>query len=178
MKAIKWIKLVVITATAVFMLSSTSLAQVVTADIIGTVSDIDGQPLPGATVTLQNTMTGMTRSFIADPNGKFSFRAIPVQGTYQITAELAGFKTHIQKDLQLHINETSSLHFRLEAGAIEQFVTVTAQAPLVDIKETTVQQVLTEELVTSLPLIGRNYIGLTHLAPGVTGSDYWPTTSG
>ncbi|MBE3143663.1 MAG: TonB-dependent receptor, partial [Planctomycetes bacterium] len=178
MRSIKSIVLAVIIPFVVLTMAGPSVAQVVTANIVGTVSDIEGQPLPGVNMTLQNTQTGMTRSLTTDANGKYSFRAIPAQGTYQITAELAGFNSEIQKDLQLHINETATINFRLKAGVVDQFVTVTAQAPLVDIKETTVQQVITEELVTSLPVIGRNYIALTHLAPGVTGQDYWPTTSG
>jgi len=154
------------------------LTQVITADISGVVTDAEKAPLPGASIVLQNVDTGFSRSTTTNSQGMFVFRTIPTQGSYSITVALSGFKTHVEQGLKFHPNEKYTINFLLEVTPQEVTVTVQAAAPLVDVKDTTVQQVLTEELVSSLPIIGRNYIELTHLAPGVTGSDYWPTTSG
>lgn len=153
-------------------------AQVITANISGTVTDDQNEHLPGVTVTLNNVDTGFTRSMITDEAGRYVFRTIPVQGSYSVTVELSGFQSQVRKDLTFHPNENYVLNFEMKLSSIQETVTVEAVAPLVDTKNATVQQVITEELLQSVPIIGRNYIQLTHLAPGVTGSDYWPTTSG
>jgi hypothetical protein len=161
-----------------FIFLGANLAQVITADIYGRVVDIENALLPGANVTLLNTATGFTRSTTTSSDGKYSFKSIPTQGEFSITVELSGFKGQVRKGLTLHPNEAYEIDFKLEMSTIQETVTVVAEAPLVNTKDTTVQQVITEELIQSLPIIGRNYLELAHLAPGVTGYDYWPTTGG
>jgi hypothetical protein len=171
-------KLATVIAICLVLLLGQGLAQVITANISGTITDMENAPLPGATVALQNTDTGFSRSVTTDGFGKYFLRTIPTQGKYTITVNLAGFKTQVETGLQFHPNENYTINFKLEISALEETITVEAKAPLVDVKKSTVQQVLTEDLVKSLPLIGRNYIQLAHLTPGVTGYDFWPTTSG
>lgn len=155
-----------------------SFGQVITADVTGIVTDTENVPLPGATVTITMPATGFSRSVLTDSDGKYVIRSIPTTGESTLTVELQGFQTKIRPNLQLHPNESYTINFQLEMATLEETVTVEATTPIVDVKEATVQQVITEDLLESVPIIGRNYIQLTHLAPGVTGSDYWPTTSG
>ncbi|MDW7761958.1 MAG: carboxypeptidase regulatory-like domain-containing protein [Acidobacteriota bacterium] len=154
------------------------VAQVITADIAGTITDKEGAPLPGVTVTLQNVDTGFSRSVQSGTDGRYSFRSIPTQGRYTIQAELPGFNTHLLTGLTFRPNEAYTTNIVMDVSEIAETITVEAEIPIVDTKRATVQQAITEELIETLPVLGRNYIQLTHLAPGVTGSDYWPTTSG
>src|SRR5229473_2061660 len=96
----------------------------------GTVSDSTGGVLPGVTIDAVHQATGNTFVGVTDEKGAFR---IPVRtGSYQITAELASFATATKRDVELLLGQQSVLNLQLAPSALQESVTVTGQAPLVD----------------------------------------------
>ena len=139
-----------------------------TATIVGVVRD-SGGVLPGATVTVRNVDTGLTRSVPTGGDGAFRFPALPV-GPYEIRAELAGFRTSVRSGVRLLVGQEAVLDMVLELGSIQETITVNGEAPLVETTTSALGAVVTEAEIASLPLEGRNYIGLTMMQPGVSES--------
>src|SRR5438876_5138458 len=139
-----------------------------TATIVGVVRDAGGV-LPGATVTVRNVDTGLTRSVPTGGDGAFRFPALPV-GPYEIRAELAGFRAAVRGGVRLQVGQEAVLEMVLELGSIQETVTVTAEAPLVETTTSALGAIVTEAEIAALPLEGRNYMGLTMMQPGVSES--------
>jgi len=139
-----------------------------TATIVGEVRD-SGGVLPGATVTVRNVDTGLTRSVPTGGDGAFRFPALPV-GPYEIRAELSGFRTSVRSGVRLQVGQEAVVDMVLELGSIQETVTVTGEAPLVETTTSALGAIVTAEEIASLPLNGRNYIGLTMMQPGVSES--------
>src|SRR5262249_48754798 len=83
---------------AASLLPASLAAQAVTGTILGTVTDSSGAAVPGATVTLTHTGTGLVRTLVTDANGEYTAPSLPT-GTYKLVAELPGFKTVSQSDI-------------------------------------------------------------------------------
>ena len=143
-------------------------AQILTATILGVVSD-SGGVLPGATVTVTNVDTGLTRTVPTAGDGSYRIPALPV-GPYEIRAELPGFSAALRTGVTLVVEQQAVLDFELELGAITETVTVTGEAPLVETTRSVLGAIVTETEIAALPLEGRNYIGLTMMQPGVSES--------
>src|SRR2546427_2711116 len=139
-----------------------------TATIVGVVRDSDGV-LPGATVTVRNVDTGLTRSVPTGEDGAYRFPALPV-GPYEIRAELSGFRTTVRSGVRLLVGQEAFVEMVLELGSIQETVTVTAETPLVETTTSGLGAVITATEIASLPLGDRNYIGLTMMQPGVSES--------
>src|SRR5213596_278118 len=139
-----------------------------TATIVGVVRD-SGGVLPGATVTVRNVDTGLTRSVPTGEAGAYRFPALPV-GPYEIRAELPGFRTMVRSGVRLLVGQEAVIDMVLELGSIQETVTVTAETPLVETTTSGLGAVITATEIASLPLGDRNYIGLTMMQPGVSES--------
>ena len=143
-----------------------ALAQVTTADVVGTVSDSSGGLLPGVTITARNDATGNTETMITDAGGNFQILRL-APGRYRVTAALQGFKT-IDSEVTLAIGDRFRLGLKLEIGSVEEHLTVTGQAPLLQTETTSVAVLVDERAMQDLPLNGRNFIRLAQLTPGAT----------
>src|SRR5579885_455342 len=141
-------------------------AQLPTATVLGVVKDSTGAIVPGAEITARNTDTGQTRTAVTGGNGSFRFSALPV-GAYEIRAEHTGFQTAVRSGIKLAVQDEAVVNFTLEIGAIEQTVTVSEQAPLVNTTSGSLGGLVDEQKVSDLPLNGRNYIALTLMQTGV-----------
>src|SRR6266550_7166026 len=126
-----------------------------TATIVGVVKD-SGGVLPGATVTVRNVDTGLARSVPTGGEGAFRFPALPV-GPYEIRAELSGFRTSVRTGVRLQVGQEAVVDMVLELGSIQETVTVTGEAPLVETTTSALGAVVTEKEIAALPLEGRNY---------------------
>jgi hypothetical protein len=142
-------------------------AQVATASINGTVVDSSGAVIPGVTITAVQTATNYTLSVISKETGMFILPSLPV-GPYKIVAEKSGFGRYEQSGIVLTVGQVAVLQIALVVGAQTQSVTVTAEAPAVASTEATIQNVVEQEVVSDLPLNGRNPATLMFTAPGVT----------
>jgi hypothetical protein len=133
------------------------------ATFAGAVTDSTGAVLPGVTITAVHTASGNTFTTVTDERGEFR---LPVRvGTYTITAELSGF-TIVNRSLQILIGQTTPVDIQMAPSTVQETVTVTGEAPLVDTTSSTVGTNIDPRQVQELPLNGRNWMDLTLLAPG------------
>jgi hypothetical protein len=131
--------------------------------ITGTATDSTGAVLPGVTLTATNIESGNTFVAAADERGNFR---LPVRiGNYRITAELAGFTT-VTRTLQLLVGQTIVISFQMALSSVQETVTVTGEAPLVNTATSTVGANIDPRQMSELPLNGRNWMDLSLLAPG------------
>jgi hypothetical protein len=169
LSARRWRNTIVTMAAALLMwpLAAAARAQSVTGDIQGTVVDQSSAVLPGVTVTVTNTATGVQRELVTDTEGRFSAPGLQV-GPYEVTAALAGFATRRQEALRVQIGETITLRLELGVAALADTITVSGVAPVIETTRTQVSSVVNEAAVANLPVNGRNFIDFVLLTPGVT----------
>jgi hypothetical protein len=170
----KWTSLTSLIVLALFALPPhAASAQVTTATLSGVVSDQSGGSVPGATVTIRNVDTGAMRTAVTDPDGRYRASALE-PGTYEVTVELQGFQKTRRDAVQLSIGQNAGLDLVLSIGKVEDVVTVTGEASIVDTRGSSVSAVVDARQIRELPLNGRDFSQLTLLQPGVLGS---PTTA-
>ena len=153
-------------ALAAWLAPAAAIGQTTTGTILGEVKDSTGGSMPGVTVTAVNQANGLTREAVTDELGNYRFSAMPA-GLYTVKASLAGFKEATRTDVRLAINSQVSAPFTLEVGGLEETITVTEQAPLVNTTENVVRTLVDTQQIASLPLKSRDFLDLTLLAPGV-----------
>ena len=134
-----------------------------TAQINGTVADESGAVLPGVTVVAINTNTGLRREAVTDERGAYALLNLPL-GSYRLEAALSGFRTYAQAGIVLQVNSNPVIPVTLQLGNLSETVAVEAAAPLVETRNPSVGQVITNEQVEALPLEGRNPASLIVLA--------------
>jgi outer membrane receptor protein involved in Fe transport len=134
--------------------------------ILGTVQDSSGLSVPAAKVTAVQNERGLTRTSATGSDGNYVLALLPI-GTYKITVELSGFKTFVREGISLTANQNATVDARLEVGSINQSVSVTAEAPLVDNHSSVVGTLIDSRRVVDLPIDGRNVVALSTLLPGV-----------
>jgi hypothetical protein len=141
-------------------------AQAVSGTILGTVLDSTGSVVPGATVTILNTGTGLTRTVTTDASGEFTAPQVPT-GKYSVTAELAGFKKVTLENIDVGVDQRIRVDVKLELGAMTEAVTITAESPLVQTSSSELGTTVRNEQIEAMPLNGRNFVQLTRSIPGV-----------
>ena len=147
----------------VLLLVATNVWAQSTAQINGTVADSSGAVLPGATVIVTQTDTGLRREGVSDDTGSFTLTNLPT-GPYRIEVSLAGFRSYVQTGIVLQVNSNPVLKATLQLGDIAETVNVVGAAPLVETRNPAVGQVIENERIEALPLEGRNPTALIVLA--------------
>ena len=152
-------------------LAGPAFAQRTNATLRGTVTDPSASITPGATVTLRNEGTGLTRTSVTNDAGLYVFPELPI-GTYTMTVELSGFKTASRTNIVLTVAEDRAIDVQLEPGAVSETITVESAAQSVRTIGGDVAGVITGAQVRELPLNGRNFLQLATLMPGVSAPDF------
>ena len=132
--------------------------------LTGTVTDATGGVLPGVTVTAVNEATGNT--FVGVTDGTGNYRIPARVGAYRITAELSGFTTVQRTGVQLLVGQTIGVDLQMSPSTIQETVTVTAEAPLIEVNTSSLGGNIDPAQVQELPVQGRNWLALSMLAPG------------
>ena len=143
----------------------TALAQATTS-VRGTVSDPSGGAIVGATVTLANADSKIERTLNTGTQGEYQFLLIP-PGSYTLTVKAAGFRGYAQKNLALLVNTPATANVQLKVGATTELVTVTSEAPAIDMVDASLGNSFDEKQVLQIPLEGRNVPDLLSLQAGV-----------
>ena len=138
-------------------------AQLSTAEINGRVSDSSGAVLPGATVTMTQTATGLTRTVVTDASGAYLVSNLPT-GPYRLEVSLQGFRSYVQTGLVLQVGASPTVNATLAIGAVEEAITVEAAAPIVDVRSAGISSVVEQERIVELPLQGRQVTDLLVLS--------------
>jgi hypothetical protein len=131
----------------------------------GTVTDATDAVLPGVTVTATHTETGNTFFGVTDANGNYLINVLRT-GSYTLKVELTGFTTLTRTDLQLQVGQHAVLNFKMSVSSVEESLTVSGSAPLVDLTQSKVGGNIDQRQIEELPLNGRNWLDLSLLAPG------------
>ena len=151
---------------AIALLLSFVLAQVTTGTISGAVTDSTGAVLPGATINLKSVEKGFSRTVTTDEGGRYRAPELAL-GSYEITAEVAGFQTVIRSGITLTVGREAVVDFTLQVGTVADKITVTGEAPLVQTANATVAALVDERAMRELPLNGRSFADLIGIQPGV-----------
>jgi hypothetical protein len=152
--------------TVVLLLSTNNWAFAqATATINGRIVDQAGAVLPGATVTVTNGATGAVRSTVTNAEGLYSIPALN-PGTYTVKAELAGFAASAREGVELLTGSTLTVDHQLSLASVQESLTVTGQAPLVEATQATLSASIRQSEVVQLPMINRSMAALMNLLPG------------
>jgi len=150
---------------AVFLVPATSSAQ---AAITGVVRDTSGAVMPGVLVEASSpALIEKTRSVVTDSAGQY--RIVDLSpGTYEVTFSLAGFKSVRRGNIVLEGNFTPSVNAEMQVGLLEETLTITAEAPVVDVVNNQTAFVANREVLDSIPVTTRNTPARALLIPGTT----------
>jgi carboxypeptidase family protein len=156
------------TATLILTLGATlASAQGGTGQIEGVVMDAQAAVLPGVTMTLQHSTTGVIRTTVTEGDGRYRFPALG-PGIYTLKAELSGFAAEEVREIQITIGLELKRDFTLKVQALSETITVTGQAPVVDTTKSEVAGVVTQRQIETLPINSRQYLSLALLMPGTS----------
>lgn len=145
---------------------SNAQAQTFRGTILGTVTDASGGAVPGATVTIKNLDTGLTRTVTTSDDGSYAVPELPI-GNYSVTVEKEGFKAGVATGVRVEVSTERRADFTLQPGQLAQKVEVVGeQLPMVESTSNTLGGVIESKAVTNLPVNGRDYQKLILLVPG------------
>src|SRR5689334_1410660 len=150
-------------------------AQAVRGAVLGTTTDKTGAVLPGVTVNITNTETGVAQSTVSDAEGRYAVSDL-VPGSYSVESSLSGFQTIVRQGIRVVVGAQVVVDFSLGPSAVSETITVSAAAPVVDTVSAALGTVVEQKQIAELPLIDRSYSKLIVLAPGA--NELPPATAG
>ena len=157
----------IVTLLAALLAAPAARAQTTTGEIQGAVVDQSGALIPGVTITVANTATGVRRELVTDADGRFVAPGLQV-GPYEVTAALQGFATRRQEGLRVQVGETVTLRLELGVAAVADTITVSGTPPVLETTRSQMSSVVSAATIANLPVNGRNFIDFVLLTPGVT----------
>ena len=152
-------------------------AQLANSSISGTVTGADGTGLPGVTVTVRNQESGLVRTSVTAENGAYAISGIK-PGIYEVTFDLEGFPSVSRRDVELRVGQETRLGTTLKLEQIEESITVTGEAPIVETTSKEIGGTLTAQEFQDLPTQNRSFALFAALLPGVTPVPSTESTSG
>src|SRR5262245_1012178 len=157
---------VIVFAMCFFGVAQPLLSQQGTSEISGRVTDETGAVLPGVAIVVTNEATGQFRETITGEEGTYLASQL-VPGRYKVVAKLTGFRTMERNDLLLQVGTTLTINLALGVGVVEETITVTGQAPLIDTTSARVGGNIGTEELAETPATHRNYFAIVSMLPGV-----------
>ena len=145
-------------------------AQEVSAGITGRVTDPSGASIANASVTAKDMDRGVEFPTRSNSDGIYAFPRVPV-GRYDLRVESPGFKVYSNPGLVLELNQRARVDVVMTVGALTESVTVSTDTAILQTDSTQVGSVINANTIVNTPLISRNPVALTLLAPGVTTPD-------
>jgi len=142
------------------------LAQSELATLTGTVADSSGGVIANADATVTNQGTNISSSGRSNENGRYVVPSLK-PGFYTVAVSAPGFKKYVNTAVTLQVNQTARLDIELTVGEVTQEVTVSAEAPLLEVDTSGRGAVIDQRKIVELPLNGRDYNQLATLSPGV-----------
>lgn len=173
----KTIRISIIAIILVLALASFTFAQRQTGLVFGKVTDKEGNPLPGAIVSISGPSLMGLASYVTSSTGLFRFPSL-LPGIYELRAEMPGFKTMVRPDLIVNVGKTTEVVFELEVATIEEEVTITAVSPVVDVESSKVSVNYSAQFLSSIPM-NRDLYDIQNSIPGAVseGVSYRRTSS-
>ncbi|MFP4081921.1 MAG: TonB-dependent receptor domain-containing protein, partial [Candidatus Aminicenantes bacterium] len=162
-----WVKLFLFSFFIFFLAAGFSSAQRLTGKIVGTVTDQDGIPLPGVTVEVSSpSLMGGMRAQVTSAEGSYQFLKLP-PGAYTIVFRLEGFQTIEKKNIRVTAGGTVTENTVLKQTTIEESITVTGEAPVIDVTESGMSTNFGKDALEKIPGGRFSYFDIIKQAPGV-----------
>ncbi len=132
----------------------------------GGIKDKEGQMLPGATLTLTNQATNVSRTTVSNDAGEYVFDKVD-PGKYKLSANLSGFKKTDLPDVLVETQQQITLDLALEVGSVVETVTITADVPLMETSTASTGTIISKQILDDLPNSGRNPFAISAITPTV-----------
>ncbi|MGE5243706.1 MAG: TonB-dependent receptor [Betaproteobacteria bacterium] len=168
-------QVLVVAIVAVLGAATSASAQIGSA-IAGVVKDSSGGVLPGVTVEAASpALIEGTRSGVTDSSGQYRITGLR-PGQYTVTFTLTGFRTVKREGITLPAAFTATVNAELQVGQLQETVTVTSAAPLVDVRNSVSQSIMNREVLDTIPTgkdpfaVGQLIAGMTTATPDVGGT--------
>ena len=142
-------------------------AQLANSSISGTVAGTDEAGLPGVTVIVRNQESGLVRTTVTAANGSYAITGVK-PGVYSVTFELEGYPAVGREDVELRVGQETRLGATMALGSIEESITVTGEAPIVETTSKEIGGTLTTQEFQDLPTQNRSFALFAALLPGIT----------
>jgi hypothetical protein len=139
-------------------------AQETRGSIEGVIKDTSGAVLPGVTVEARSPALVGVQSTVSDATGAYRFPSLP-PGKYEVTAALQGFTTSKRESITLEVGQILKVDVAMGVGNLQENVQVTAESPLIDVKQNAASASITKEVIDRIP-IGRDFTSVVRSAPG------------
>jgi hypothetical protein len=156
--------LVFLTALAHFLFGTFAIAQTDRATLEGTVTDPSGAVISGAAVQILEVQTNLSQRHTTNPNGQYRFPGI-ANGEYTVSVSNSGFKSKVIGDVFLEVGQTRSLDVVLQIGEASEKIEVVAETGPAERSSAEASIVIRTDQIANLPVNGRDWSGLTLLAP-------------
>ena len=161
------LRCIVFGAAALWLAGAPAFAQQFRGSISGRVLDQQQAAVPGARIHAVESETGAKFQTVTNGDGTYVLTFMP-PGPYSISAEASGFKRYVNAQVRVTTNEREQLDITLEVGSIDQSVTVSAEASMLDTASSSTGQVINQRQLENMPINGRAPLVLAQLAFGVT----------
>jgi outer membrane receptor protein involved in Fe transport len=143
-------------------------SQIITGNILGTVKDDSGAVVPGATATIRSpALLGGSATFLTNDKGQYRFLNL-APGFYSLTVEISGFRTYIEDGLRVQVGATIERNVSLPLAALAESITVTAESPLLDTKDSGQSTHYGNEYLQNTPIRRMSMFDLLKSAPGMS----------
>lgn len=147
--------------------NSVCWSQITTGSMKGLVSDPDGKPVPGATVTISSpALIGGSKVDYTNEDGVFRFPALPV-GTYSVTVTLEGFQTVQAARVTVSLNASANVPLTMKMAGKSEEITVVGDTPLIDVTQAGLSTNYSKDILENTPT-QRNFFNLMQVAPGIS----------
>jgi len=160
-------RIILFALIALILVASSAFAQANNGSVGGVVQDASKALIPGVTITLTNTQTGVVDSRLTNESGAYSFPSV-LPGTYKLTGDLTGFRQAVQSDIRVGTSAQIRIDLVMQVGAApgEIVSVVTSNENAIQESAASVGNVLTEQRVRDLPIVGNNVLDLLSVLPG------------
>jgi len=145
-------------------LATASFGQATTGSIKGTITDEEGNSLPGVSVTVSSPAMMGIKTYVTTETGSFRFPALPV-GHYTIKVELPGFQTVVRGEVIVRVGMALTIDTTMAMTTIEEEITVTATSPVVDMEQSKISVIMDKDLLKNIPM-ARDLYDIVNSAPG------------
>jgi len=145
--------------------AAAAMAQTVTGGLDGHVTDAAGGVIAGATITAHDPVAGVERSTLSNELGYFAIPFVPI-GTYDVTVAAKGFATLVSKGSRVTLDRTTTLNLALQVSAVQESVTVTEKAQMIDVASGEIRRGIDDTFVEQLPVSGRDFRNIVAYFPG------------
>ncbi len=171
-------RLTVLAGAVVALAAGSAYAQLSTGEIFGKATDSSKAPVPGVTVTLEGPALQRAQIAITSSTGAYRFPQIPI-GTYTVTFNLSGFKTVKREGIIIQTAFSAEINAKLEVSTVQETVTVSGAAPVVDTKNVSTGATFNREVLDNVPT-ARDPWTVLNMVPGVivNGVNVGGSTSG